>query len=128
MTPCARKKSHLFYLLIQGDNLILNYSIMKLIKLFKNWYFFWKFVGKEDIDKENGAHEVFDAPLGQNGFEGLAFGDNDIGKNAEKHFEKNHIDTMGVGDKDRKIYDQDQPEYKDLQNDVQLEENDEDGK
>lgn len=72
---------------------------------------------------------MFDAPLGQNGFEGLAFGDNDLVKNAEKQdFDKNHIDTMGVGDKDRKIYDQDQPDYKDLQNDVQLEENDEDGK
>ncbi|XP_018569335.1 putative leucine-rich repeat-containing protein DDB_G0290503 [Anoplophora glabripennis] len=83
--------------------------------------------GKEDIDKENGAHEVFDAPLGQNGLEGLAFGDNDHVKNVEKqHFEKNHIDALGVGDKERKIYDQDQPDYKDLQNDVQLEENEED--
>ncbi|KAJ8960664.1 hypothetical protein NQ314_006056 [Rhamnusium bicolor] len=82
---------------------------------------------KEDIEKENGAHEVFDANPAHNGFDGLAFGENDHIKNAEKqNFDKNHIDTLGVADKDRKIYDQDQPEYKELQNDVQLEENEED--
>ncbi|KAG5883039.1 hypothetical protein JTB14_010429 [Gonioctena quinquepunctata] len=81
---------------------------------------------KEEADKENGAHEVFDAPAAQNGYDAIAFGDNDHPKNAEKqHLEKKHIDSL-VNDRDKKNYDQDQPDYKDLQNDVQLEENEED--
>ncbi|XP_023014174.1 uncharacterized protein isoform X2 [Leptinotarsa decemlineata] len=59
-------------------------------------------------ENENGAHEVFDSR-------------DDHVKHAEKqHFDKQHIDTLG------NERDQDQPDYKDLQNDVQLEENEED--
>ncbi|KAJ8944506.1 hypothetical protein NQ318_011764 [Aromia moschata] len=81
---------------------------------------------KEDMDKENGAHEVFDAPLGQNNLDELAFGDNDHIKQAEKpKLEKNHIDNLGVGDK--KNYDPEQPiDYKELQNDALEEEDDDD--
>ncbi|XP_057672187.1 interaptin-like [Diorhabda carinulata] len=76
---------------------------------------------KEELEKENVAHEVFDAPLHQ---DGLQFDNNDQFKQAEKpNFDKKHIDTLG---RDKKNYDQDQAEYKDLQNDVQLEENDDD--
>lgn len=43
------------------------------------------------------------------------------------NFDKKHIDNLGMNNRDKKNYDQDQ-DYKDLQNDVQLEENEEDGK
>ncbi|KAJ8966892.1 hypothetical protein NQ317_003926 [Molorchus minor] len=53
--------------------------------------------------------------IGQNNFDGLAFGDNNQVKHAEKqNLEKNHIDSLGA--KDKKVYDQDQMDYKDLQN------------
>ncbi|CAH1105874.1 unnamed protein product [Psylliodes chrysocephalus] len=75
---------------------------------------------KNDSEKENGAHEQFDDPLFH---DGLQFNDNDQMKQGEKpNLDKRHIDTMG---KDKKIYDQDQGEYKEM-NDVQLEENDDD--
>lgn len=78
-------------------------------------------IAKEELEKENVAHEVFDAPLFH---DGLQFDNNDQFKQAEKpNFDKKHIDTLG---RDKKNYDQDQAEYKDLQNDVQLEENDDD--
>lgn len=75
-------------------------------------------LAKNDSEKENGAHEQFDDPLFH---DGLQFNDNDQMKQGEKpNLDKRHIDTMG---KDKKIYDQDQGEYKEM-NDVQLEEND----
>ncbi|CAH1117996.1 unnamed protein product [Phaedon cochleariae] len=70
-------------------------------------------------DAENAAHEVFDSPLGQNnGYDALVFGDNDHMRNVNipLPIEKKHIDTLG----------NDQADYKDLQNDAQLEENEED--
>ncbi|XP_028128142.1 interaptin isoform X2 [Diabrotica virgifera virgifera] len=75
---------------------------------------------KDEIEKENVAHEVFDAPLFH---DGLQF-DNDNFKQVDKpNFDKRHIDTLGAP-KDKKNQ-EDQGDYKD-QNDVQLEENDDD--
>ncbi|CAG9832437.1 unnamed protein product [Diabrotica balteata] len=78
---------------------------------------------KDEIEKENVAHEVFDAPLFH---DGLQFDNNDNFKQVDKpNFDKKHIDALGAPhDKDKKNQ-EDQGDYKD-QNDVQLEENDDD--
>lgn len=71
------------------------------------------------MDKENGAHEEFDNPIAQNAFEGLGFGENDHVKTAEKQDKK-----QDIGQHEKKLNKEDQ----ELQNDVLLEENEEDGK
>lgn len=69
------------------------------------------------MDKENGAHEEFDNPMAQNAVQELGFGENDSIKFADKQEKKLNNEQQ---DKNR--------EDQDLQNDVQLEENEEDGK
>lgn len=71
-----------------------------------------------DLDKDNGAHEEFDNPIAQNGFEGLGFGENDHLKAPEK------MDKKLDAGQDKVLNKEDQ----ELQNDVLLEENEEDGK
>lgn len=71
-----------------------------------------------DLDKENGAHEEFDNPIAQNVMEGLGFGENDPIKQADKH------DKKPIEQQQQNLNKEDQ----ELQNDVQLEENEEDGK
>lgn len=70
------------------------------------------------MDKENGAHEEFDNPMAQNVPE-IGFGENDPVKFADKQDKK-----LNHGHQDKNINKEDQ----ELQNDVQLEENEEDGK
>lgn len=67
------------------------------------------------MDKENGAQEEFDNPIAQNAMEGLGFGENDPIKPADKH-DKKPIGQQLLNKEDQE-----------LQNDVQLEENEEDG-
>lgn len=71
------------------------------------------------MDKENGAHEEFDNPIAQNPMERIDFGENDPVKLADKHYKK-----LNNGQQQQNLNKEDQ----ELQNDVQLEENEEDGK
>lgn len=71
-----------------------------------------------DLDKENGAHEEFDNPIAQNAVPELGFGENENIKFADKQDKK-----LNNGHRDKNINKEDQ----ELQNDVQLEENEEDG-
>lgn len=89
----------------------------------------------DEADRENGAHEIFDQPVHNGGaYDALGFGDlNDPIKNVAKP--KQHIDNLGIGEKEsNKLYNKNnkdnknyEDDYKENQNDIQAEEN-EDGK